>query len=85
MMIYTVKLLMLNPLSNSIEKVLCLAVAVGNVDMEEDVLVNQIMMAANFLVSLLKRTGKMLVPWLLNLPWVHHSESTKFIDLYIYI
>lgn len=38
-----------------LKKVLCLAVAVGNVDMEEDVLVNQIMMAANFLVSLLKK------------------------------
>lgn len=38
-----------------LKKVLCLAVAVGNVDMEEDILVNQIMMAANFLVSLLKK------------------------------
>ncbi|EDK46691.1 hypothetical protein PP707_01020 [Acetobacter pasteurianus] len=38
-----------------LKKVLCLAVAVGNVEMEEDVLVNQIMMAANFLVSLLKK------------------------------
>ncbi|KAI5956944.1 RPL10A [Candida jiufengensis] len=38
-----------------LKKVLCLAVAIGNVEMEEDVLVNQIMMAANFLVSLLKK------------------------------
>ncbi|KAI5963160.1 RPL10A [Candida pseudojiufengensis] len=38
-----------------LKKVLCLAVAVGNVEMEEDLLVNQIMMAANFLVSLLKK------------------------------
>ncbi|KAI3403051.1 RPL10A [Candida oxycetoniae] len=38
-----------------LKKVLCLAVAVGNVEMDEDVLVNQIMMAANFLVSLLKK------------------------------
>ncbi|CAK9440052.1 60S ribosomal protein uL1 [Lodderomyces beijingensis] len=38
-----------------LKKVLCLAVAIGNVDMDEDVLVNQIMMAANFLVSLLKK------------------------------
>lgn len=38
-----------------LKKVLCLAVAVGNVEMEQDVLVNQIMMAANFLVSLLKK------------------------------
>lgn len=38
-----------------LKKVLCLAVAVGHVEMEEDVLVNQIMMAANFLVSLLKK------------------------------
>ncbi|ABN66372.1 predicted protein [Scheffersomyces stipitis CBS 6054] len=38
-----------------LKKVLCLAVAVGNVEMDEDILVNQIMMAANFLVSLLKK------------------------------
>jgi large subunit ribosomal protein L10Ae len=38
-----------------LKKVLCLAVAVGNVEMEQDILVNQIMMAANFLVSLLKK------------------------------
>ncbi|KAG5419875.1 RPL10A [Candida metapsilosis] len=38
-----------------LKKVLCLAVAVGNVEMEEDALVNQILMAANFLVSLLKK------------------------------
>ena len=38
-----------------LKKVLCLAVAVGNVEMEEDVLVNQIMLAVNFLVSLLKK------------------------------
>ncbi|KAG7691709.1 hypothetical protein KL930_005005 [Ogataea haglerorum] len=38
-----------------LKKVLCLAVAVGHVEMEEDVLVTQIMMAINFLVSLLKK------------------------------
>ncbi|KAK5778293.1 60S ribosomal protein uL1 RPL1A PWA37_000460 [Arxiozyma heterogenica] len=38
-----------------LKKVLCLAVAVGNVEMEESVLVNQILMAVNFLVSLLKK------------------------------
>ncbi|KAK6466056.1 ribosomal protein L1-like protein [Scheffersomyces coipomensis] len=38
-----------------LKKVLCLAVAVGNIEMEEDVLVNQILMSANFLVSLLKK------------------------------
>lgn len=38
-----------------LKKVLCLAVAIGNVEMDEDVLANQIMMAANFLVSLLKK------------------------------
>lgn len=38
-----------------LKKVLCLAVAVGNVEMTEDVLVNQILMAVNFLVSLLKK------------------------------
>ncbi|KAK9452739.1 ribosomal protein L1-like protein [Dipodascopsis uninucleata] len=38
-----------------LKKVLCLAVAVGNVDMDEDQLVTQIMIASNFLVSLLKK------------------------------
>ncbi|AQZ13155.1 RPL1B (YGL135W) and RPL1A (YPL220W) [Zygosaccharomyces parabailii] len=38
-----------------LKKVLCLAVAVGNVEMEEGILVNQILMAVNFLVSLLKK------------------------------
>ncbi|KAL6939396.1 60S ribosomal protein L1A [Hanseniaspora osmophila] len=38
-----------------LKKVLCLAVAVGNVEMEEDILVNQILMSVNFLVSLLKK------------------------------
>lgn len=38
-----------------LKKVLCLAVAIGNVEMEEDILVNQIMMSCNFLVSLLKK------------------------------
>ena len=38
-----------------LKKVLCLAVAIGNVEMDEDVLTNQLMMAANFLVSLLKK------------------------------
>ncbi len=38
-----------------LKKVLCLAVAIGNVEMDQDTLVNQIMMSANFLVSLLKK------------------------------
>jgi len=38
-----------------LKKVLCLAVAVGNVEMEEDQIVSQIMLASNFLVSLLKK------------------------------
>ncbi|ANB14191.1 ribosomal 60S subunit protein L1A [Sugiyamaella lignohabitans] len=38
-----------------LKKVLCLAVAVGNVEMEEDAIVSQIMLASNFLVSLLKK------------------------------
>ncbi|CAH6721865.1 60S ribosomal protein L1-B [[Candida] jaroonii] len=38
-----------------LKKVLCLAVAVGNVEMSEDDLVNQILMSTNFLVSLLKK------------------------------
>ncbi|CAN6654697.1 large ribosomal subunit protein uL1B [Trichomonascus vanleenenianus] len=38
-----------------LKKVLCLAVAVGHVEMEEDQIVQHIMLAANFLVSLLKK------------------------------
>ncbi|KAK9477890.1 ribosomal protein L1-like protein [Lipomyces japonicus] len=38
-----------------LKKVLCLAVAVGNVQMEEEQLVTQILIASNFLVSLLKK------------------------------
>ncbi|CEP62476.1 60S ribosomal protein uL1 LALA0_S05e06502g [Lachancea lanzarotensis] len=38
-----------------LKKVLCLAVAVGNIEMDEDTLVNQILMSVNFLVSLLKK------------------------------
>ena len=37
------------------KKVLCLSVAVGNVNMEEDELLANIMLAVNFLVSLLKK------------------------------
>ncbi len=38
-----------------LKKVLCLGVAVGHVQMTEDQLVNNIMLAINFLVSLLKK------------------------------
>ncbi|KAI8320347.1 60S ribosomal protein L1-B, partial [Martensiomyces pterosporus] len=38
-----------------LKKVLCLAVAIGNVTMEEDELLGNIMLAVNFLVSLLKK------------------------------
>lgn len=38
-----------------LKKVLCMAVAIGNVEMEEDKIVQHIMLAANFLVSLLKK------------------------------
>ncbi|CAN3363192.1 large ribosomal subunit protein uL1B [Diutina catenulata] len=38
-----------------LKKVLCMSVAVGHVEMEEDIIVNQVLMAANFLVSLLKK------------------------------
>ena len=37
------------------KKVLCLNVAVGNVDMNDDQLVNNLTMSINFLVSLLKK------------------------------
>ncbi|KAJ1945938.1 60S ribosomal protein L10A, partial [Linderina macrospora] len=38
-----------------LKKVLCLAVAIGNVGMEEDEVLGNIMLAVNFLVSLLKK------------------------------
>lgn len=38
-----------------LKKVLCLAVAVGHVDMDENQITQQIMLASNFLVSLLKK------------------------------
>ena len=38
-----------------LKKVLCLGVAVGNVSMNEDELVSNIMLAINYLVSLLKK------------------------------
>ncbi|VEU23077.1 DEKNAAC104096 [Brettanomyces naardenensis] len=38
-----------------LKKVLCLNVSIGNVEMEEDALVSQILLAINFLVSLLKK------------------------------
>lgn len=38
-----------------LKKVLCLGVAIGHVDMTEDMLVNNAMLAINFLVSLLKK------------------------------
>lgn len=38
-----------------LKKVLCMGVAVGNVDMTEDELIGNIMLAINYLVSLLKK------------------------------
>ena len=38
-----------------LKKVLCLGVAVGNVGMTEDFLISNIMLAINYLVSLLKK------------------------------
>lgn len=38
-----------------LKKVLCMAVAIGDVDMTEEQLTQQIMLASNFLVSLLKK------------------------------
>ena len=38
-----------------LKKVLCLGVAVGNVSMTEDELVSNVMLAINYLVSLLKK------------------------------
>ena len=38
-----------------LKKVLCMGVAVGNVDMTEDELIGNIMLSINYLVSLLKK------------------------------
>ncbi|KAL9625795.1 MAG: hypothetical protein Q9160_000115 [Pyrenula sp. 1 TL-2023] len=38
-----------------LKKVLCLGVAVGNIDMTEDELISNVMLAINYLVSLLKK------------------------------
>lgn len=38
-----------------LKKVLCMGVAVGNVDMTEDELIGNVMLAINYLVSLLKK------------------------------
>ena len=38
-----------------LKKVLCLGVAVGHVDMEEDQIVQNTMLSINFLISLLKK------------------------------
>jgi large subunit ribosomal protein L10Ae len=38
-----------------LKKVLCMGTAVGNVDMTEDELIGNIMLAINYLVSLLKK------------------------------
>ena len=46
---------MTNLVSFSTSQVLCLAVAVGHVGMTQDELVSNIILAVNFLVSLLKK------------------------------
>jgi len=38
-----------------LKKVLCMGVAIGNVDMTEDELISNVMLAVNYLVSLLKK------------------------------
>jgi large subunit ribosomal protein L10Ae len=38
-----------------LKKVLCLGVAIGNVEMGEDELIGNIMLAINYLISLLKK------------------------------
>ena len=60
-----------------LKKVLCLAVAIGNVEMDEDVLTNQIMMAANFLVSLLKKNWQNVGSLVIKSTMGPLSESTK--------
>lgn len=47
-----------------LKKVLCLAVAIGNVDFTADELVSNIMLAINFLISLLKK-GMFDLPFVL--------------------
>jgi large subunit ribosomal protein L10Ae len=44
-----------------LKKVLCLGVAVGHVNMEEDQIVANTMLSINFLISLLKKQASLLI------------------------
>lgn len=45
-----------------LKKVLCLGVAVGHINMEEDQIVANIMLSINFLISLLKKQASCILP-----------------------
>jgi large subunit ribosomal protein L10Ae len=57
-----------------LKKVLCLGVAIGNVAMTDDELVSNIMLAVNFLVSLLKKgwqnVGSLVIKSTMGKPYV---------------
>jgi large subunit ribosomal protein L10Ae len=57
-----------------LKKVLCLGVAIGNVTMTDDELVANIMLAVNFLVSLLKKgwqnVGSLVIKSTMGKPFV---------------
>ena len=62
-----------------LKKVLCLAVAVGNVEMTEKELFINTQMAVNFLVSLLKKNWQTSSPCTSRLRWARRSVSSKYL------
>merc|ERR1712184_212261 len=56
------------------KKVLCLAVAVGSVDMNDDQLVQNVNMSVNFLVSLLKKQWQNVSSLHIKSLWDHQSD-----------
>merc|ERR1712176_1257738 len=55
------------------KKVLCLAVAVGNVEMTDDQLVSNLNLSINFLVLSSRRTGRTSSPSTSSPPWASPS------------
>merc|ERR1711963_1272358 len=61
------------------KKVLCLNVAVGNVNMTEDELVQNIHLAVNFLVSLLKKHWQNVRSLYIKSTWAHPRGFTRLL------
>ena len=62
------------PVTDACLEVLCLGVAIGNITMTDDELVANIMLAVNFLVSLLKKgwqnVGSLVIKSTMGKPYV---------------